>query len=234
LLEGAAVSALGIGVAYATAWVVGDQETMDTIEDIPGDLKEQAEGVANYWDNYWNNEVQNFFDRVGERTRGAWSDLQSDVRDRWEAFKDRFSGPRAQVGGSNTQAYPPPPYVIDINSDAFQGEIGEYVGSGHCAALAQSNMNMPLTKDWKRGESVLDNKSLPPGTVLANFQGPGGTYSQVPPYSHTVVLIGYQPNGIMVYDQWIVGPNPQKVTARLLKYGGVGSANNADLFHAVR
>jgi len=126
------------------------------------------------------------------------------------------------------------PYVVDVDSTEFQKQLGYYVGTGHCASLAQSNIDMPRTVDWKPGESVVDNKELPRGAVLANFQGPNQTYAQAAPWSHTVLLSRYAPNGIYVYDQWKFGSNPQPATERLLRFDGSGSANNASLFRVVK
>ncbi|MCX7380261.1 MAG: BPSL0067 family protein [Alphaproteobacteria bacterium] len=94
----------------------------------------------------------------------------------------------------------PPPYIA-ANPGSFLGKPS--VGDGECVALVKtaSARPMPPTGDWRQGETVLGNTSLPIGTAIATFDA-NGRY-----LGHTAIYIGQDDNGLTVIDQWNVRQN---------------------------
>lgn len=94
----------------------------------------------------------------------------------------------------------PPPYIA-ANPGSFLGKPA--VGDGECVTLvkAASAHSMPPTPQWRQGEAVMGNTSLPIGTVIATFDA-NGRY-----LGHTAIYIGQDDNGLTVIDQWNVRQN---------------------------
>lgn len=143
----------------------------------------------------------------------------------------------ATLGGNPSAA--PGPYVVDLNGAPFKAALAEAglghpYGSGQCAAV-RNLAGAPPTGQWIRGDPVRGNVGLTPGTLIANFQGPGNTYSSAPPWSHTAIYVGQDDSGLIVYDQWTMGVSqPHVLSKRTLRFGGRGPANNGDLFYVIK
>lgn len=84
-----------------------------------------------------------------------------------------------------------------------------------CAGLKNRS-----TETWKRGTYVKTNcASIPSGTAIATFFGPGTTYKDGK-FKHAAILIGCNAEGIQVHDQWVgkSGCGP-----RTIRYSGTDS-----------
>jgi hypothetical protein len=87
--------------------------------------------------------------------------------------------------------------------------MGKYVGESHeCVALVKYLCGAPQTGNWKKGSKVR-GLSLPKGTAVATFEGPGDTYQ-----GHAAIYIGQDSTGLHVVDQW----NGQPVHHRLIYF----------------
>jgi RHS repeat-associated protein len=76
-------------------------------------------------------------------------------------------------------------------------------GNGQCVALVKAVCaNIPQqTRRWIRGDQVLGNYNILPGTAIATF-GPDGTYQSIPGESHAALYLSQSDKGIRVVDQW--------------------------------
>jgi len=94
---------------------------------------------------------------------------------------------------------------------------GTVFGNGQCAAIAQSTIpNFGTMASLQKGDAVLGNFNIPPGTVITTFNfkdssgnaayGPTNQPGGVSGYSHTAVLLGQGSDEkgqyIVVQDQW--------------------------------
>lgn len=111
-----------------------------------------------------------------------------------------------------------------------QQYVGTVVGTGHCVPYCQECSTAPHTSAWHRGRKVRGG-CFAPGTIIATF-GPDGLYENATDgSSHAAVLLGEEPDGLRVYDQWVGQP----VHERLIQFrGGEGDpCNDGDAYHVV-
>lgn len=104
--------------------------------------------------------------------------------------------------------------------------LGRQVGNGSCVLYTQRVSKIGLTKTWKRGRKVRGG-NVPRHTIIATFisNGRGGWVygNRRDGSSHAAVFIREQPEGLLVWDQWVGRP----VAQRVIRYrGGIGTANN--------
>ena len=96
-------------------------------------------------------------------------------------------------------------------------ENGTVFGNQQCAAIPQSTINgFGTMASLQRGDAVLNNFNIPPGTVITTFNfkdangnaayGPTNAPGGVSGYSHTAILLGQGNDDkgqyIIVQDQW--------------------------------
>lgn len=107
---------------------------------------------------------------------------------------------------------------------------GRVVGSGQCVSyVRKAAPGLPETTRWMQGPKARGSL-LEPGTIVATFTD--GRYSNANDgSSHAAVLMEEQPDGILVWDQWIT----HQVANRVIKFkSGVGLAcDDGDRYYAV-
>ena len=87
--------------------------------------------------------------------------------------------------------------------------------------------NIPVaTKNWNRGGPVKDSASIAKGTAIATF-GSDGKY-----VGHAAIYESQDDKGIHVYDQWVTG-KAKAVGPRLIKWNGLGAANNGAGYYVI-
>ncbi len=96
-------------------------------------------------------------------------------------------------------------------------------GTTGCVAAVRSKCaglkNRP-TDSWKRGTYVKTScNSIPSGTAIATFFGPGTTFNSGD-FKHAAILIGCNAEGIQVHDQWV---GKSGCSPRTIKYSGTRS-----------
>jgi len=105
------------------------------------------------------------------------------------------------------------------------------VGSGQCVALVQQAAGLGHTSTWQKGDAVLGNPNLKPGTPIACFDSDGKYGNHTNGTSHAAIYLGpslTKPGGIRVYDQWAGHP------ASIRDIGLSGSpVNNAKAFSVI-
>lgn len=109
---------------------------------------------------------------------------------------------------------------------------GKVVGSGHCVALLQTELGVPLTATWRRGQQVRGG-ALERGTCIATF-GPDGRYeNDTRGASHAAYFLEETPDGILVVDQWV--GKAGGVGERLIRFkNGAGPAvDDADRYYCI-
>lgn len=104
--------------------------------------------------------------------------------------------------------------------------IRDYVGSHECVALVQTWAGAPhgAASAWHRGEKVLGNRGIAPGTTIATF--PDGRHYE----GHAAIYLGETNEGIQVFDQWR-GHRPQVRT--IYSHGSHAMVDTADNYFVV-
>jgi hypothetical protein len=82
---------------------------------------------------------------------------------------------------------------------AFAGRI---VGDGECVAFVKQAAHAPPSSTWSRGEPVLGNHQITPGTVIACGWDAHGTYPNHRHGNHAAIYDGQDGDTIWVWDQW--------------------------------
>lgn len=125
-----------------------------------------------------------------------------------------------------------------VYSNAHNLDKQEKVGTFECVALVQHFANAPITSAWRKGDQVMGNKSLSPGTAIATFVN--GRYPNRPHGNHAAFYLGQDAGGIYVVDQWRDMQNKPTISKRFIrskgksKSGGyVEPSNNADAFSVI-
>jgi hypothetical protein len=122
------------------------------------------------------------------------------------------------------------------------------VDGGECVRLVQHFTKVGHTTTWRMGERVLDARTIPIGTVIANFTKQG-RWPGLPKGNHAAFFMGFGPLGpdgkptaIYVMDQW-TGPKKPKISARsILRRGSkrksegnfYDDSDNAEHFYVVK
>jgi hypothetical protein len=116
---------------------------------------------------------------------------------------------------------------IATNAASYRGQV---VGNGHCVAYVREASGLGHTSTWRRGARARDG-GLPIGTAIATFDAGGRYENDTSGRSHAAILVGADPVGLLVWDQW-VGHVVQMRTIRFR--GGAGQAvNDGDAFYAI-
>ena len=112
----------------------------------------------------------------------------------------------------------------------YEQYLGHVVGNGHCVALVQACSAVGHTSTWSRGVLVRYGNH-PDGTIIATFGSSGKYENKTDGSSHVAILIGQQPDGLMVQDQWV----DQYCHHRLIRFkNGEGDAvNDGDQYYVV-
>ncbi|XLZ68827.1 BPSL0067 family protein [Massilia sp. SR12] len=125
-----------------------------------------------------------------------------------------------------------------VYSNAHNLDKQEKVGTFECVALVQHFANAPITSAWRKGDQVMGNKSLSPGTAIATFVN--GRYPNLPHGNHAAFYLGQDAGGIYVVDQWRDMQNKPTISKRFIrskgksKSGGyIEPSNNADAFSVI-
>lgn len=125
-----------------------------------------------------------------------------------------------------------------VYSNAHSLDKQEKVGTFECVALIQHFTNAPVTSAWRKGEQVMGNKTLSPGTAIATFVN--GRYPNRPHGNHAAFYLGQYANGIYVVDQWRDMQNKPTISKRFIRAKGksktgtyIEPSNNADAFSVI-
>ena len=106
------------------------------------------------------------------------------------------------------------------------------VGSGQCVDLVKKAAGIGHTSEWNRGEAVLGNQNLRPGTAIACFDRNGRYGNHTDGSSHAAIYLGpstVYPGGIRVYDQW----NGQPAHERDIRPAGGSAVNSARSYSVI-
>jgi hypothetical protein len=128
---------------------------------------------------------------------------------------------KPRVKAAPTPKYPPgTPFVLTD----YANYVGtEPKGSGSCVALPQTLVPaVGNTSLWRRGDAVVGNKTILPGTLVATFETDGKYHSNAHD-NHAAIYIGEvkegvngeTQTGIRVLDQW-TGKKPNTRIMRFL------------------
>ncbi len=115
-----------------------------------------------------------------------------------------------------------------------QSYDGQTVGDGQCVAFVEAAAGTPTTAGWQRGQLVKGN-AVATGTAIATFD-PDGTYgNHTDGRSHAAIFVSEQPDGLLVWDQWVAQPVNHSVSQRTIHFrDGQGLAvNDGDQFYVI-
>jgi hypothetical protein len=145
------------------------------------------------------------------------------LRDPFASLRDAKVKTKAKP---RVKAAPPPkhppgtPFVLNDYAKHIGGTL---VGSGSCVALPQTLVPaVGNTSLWRRGEAVVGNKTILPGTLVATFET-NGKYLSNEHDNHAAIYIaqvtagenGETQTGIKVLDQW-KGKKPHPPQTRVM------------------
>jgi hypothetical protein len=107
---------------------------------------------------------------------------------------------------------------------------GQKVGNGHCVRFVQEACGAPHTSRWHSGVRVRGGE-VDSGTAIATFDPDGMYGNHTDGRSHAAILVEEQPEGLLVWDQWLRHP----VSQRVIQFrGGKGrKVNDGDAFHVI-
>lgn len=88
------------------------------------------------------------------------------------------------------------------------------IGDEECVTLIRQYTHAPHTSQWRQGAKVLGNKSIPPGTAIANFED--GRWPGRIKGNHSAFYLGQVSDGIYVMDQW-PGTDKPLITKRFIR-----------------
>jgi hypothetical protein len=115
----------------------------------------------------------------------------------------------------------------------------EKVDSKQCVALLQHYANLPPTSQWKEGQIVLGDLTVPKGTAIATFVA--GQYQSHATGNHAAFYLSQDAGGIWVMDQWANDTTKPKVSKRYLRRKGklangqfIDPSNNADAYSVIQ
>lgn len=94
------------------------------------------------------------------------------------------------------------PYIADMKKANDLQQAKKLVGNGQCVALVHAVAVTPPTSLWSQGDSVINNKDIVPGTVIATFDANGRYGNHTDGTSHAAIYLGQTKDGILVLDQW--------------------------------
>ena len=112
------------------------------------------------------------------------------------------------------------------SSNSASSYVGQIVGAGRGVEFCQAAAQLPLTRQWRRGDPVKGNPSVKPGTAIATFDA-DGTYQDE--RSHCGIYESQNELGIVLLDQWF----GHAVHQRLVGFGGTSAANNGDEYYVI-
>ncbi len=76
-------------------------------------------------------------------------------------------------------------------------------GNGSCALLTEALApGVGTTNTWVAGDAVQGNTTLQPGTAIATFQGPNGSYNTADLSQHTGIYEGQDAGGMYILEQY--------------------------------
>jgi hypothetical protein len=119
-----------------------------------------------------------------------------------------------------------PPGTPFVLTDYANYTGGKVIGSGSCVALPQTLVPaLGHTSTWRRGDAVVGNKTILPGTVVATFETDGKYHSRAHD-NHAAIFIaevtagvnGETTTGIKVLDQWTGKPPSTRVMTYMGTY----------------
>lgn len=111
------------------------------------------------------------------------------------------------------------------------------MGDAECVTLVRHYTGAPATRRWRQGIKVLGNKTILPGTAIANFEN--GRWPGRSKGNHSAFYLGQVSDGIYVVDQW---PSPEKknISIRFIRKKGrhqdrtySNPTDNADAFWVI-
>lgn len=97
------------------------------------------------------------------------------------------------------------PYVASITAVNQLVASSQLVGNGQCVALVHAAIVSPPSSAWHRGEQVIGNAPIRPGTVIATFDANGRYGNHVDGTSHAAICLRQTSAGMVVID-WERGP----------------------------
>lgn len=87
---------------------------------------------------------------------------------------------------------------------------GQWVGESHqCVAFVKAVAHTPATPAWRKGDAVLGNLTLAPGTAIACGWDENGRYRSLSHGNHAAIYVSQHGNFIEVWDQWTKQPVKQ-------------------------
>lgn len=104
------------------------------------------------------------------------------------------------------------------------------INSGCVSLVKFFDPSLGVTNTWVKGEAVLGNNTLEPGTPIATFEGKGGKYNGGE-FKHAAIYPGQaEGGGIIVMDQWNkIG----KAVVRTIRTNGKRQ-NNATKYYVIK
>lgn len=74
------------------------------------------------------------------------------------------------------------------------------VGDGECVALIRKYTQAPATFFWRKGQTVIGDRTLSAGTAIATFVNE--KWPAKPRGNHAAFYLGQVSNGMYILDQW--------------------------------
>lgn len=102
-----------------------------------------------------------------------------------------------------------------VYSDVLELEKTSKVGTKQCVALIQHFTAAGHHSAWKKGDSVLGNKTILPGTAIATFVN--GSYPHASTGNHAAFFLRHDVDGFWVMDQWASDNQKPRVSSRLIR-----------------
>ena len=132
----------------------------------------------------------------------------------------------------------PAPKIAHVYSAVDKLEGSEKVGTKQCVALLQHYIAAPNTKQWERGDDVLENITILKGTAIATFVDK--IYESNKTGNHAAFYVSQDSNGITIMDQWSNDTKKPKVSSRYLRKKGknenggyIEPSNNAEAYSII-
>lgn len=111
----------------------------------------------------------------------------------------------------------------------------QLVGNGQCVTFVHAVVTIPPASLWRQGDTVKDNKTMLPGTIIATFDNKGRYGDRTDGSSHAAIYLFQTSSGIVVLDQWS-GRTKQPPHQRLIHFrSGQGlSVDDGSQYHVVK
>lgn len=128
--------------------------------------------------------------------------------------------------------------VSYLCKEAMKLEKQAKIGDGQCVALVRACAGAPAAISWRKGASVMGDRTLPLGTAIATFDQKG-RWPNKAKGNHAAIYLSQTADGMRIMDQWNRADKPT-ITSRLIKRLGknpdgsfIRPSDNADAFSVI-